>query len=505
MDFNSKNKDMIGKVFFALSFIIFIYMLVTPINHLILHVDEYFTLTLINFNVSDIISITAADVHPPLYYLILKFAMNVFGFFGISSHNLFAVKLVSIIPYPIILIISYLKIRKDYGWLTAGLFIFSLGVMSEFFVYFLIARMYSWAILFLLIAFIYTKDIFEKGDLKYWVIVTVASVLCAYTHYFAAISALTLYLFIIYYVLTKKRSQIKKLCISIVSAIILYSFWIVTLFNQLNAVHKAFWVPRLRIETLIQAVGYYAYLNNIIFAVVAILLLFALLFLYKKQLKEKYTLDNFYILTGVGVYVGTIVLAVILSLAFKPILLARYLMPAAVVLWLTISILINKIEDKRIMLYSFAIICLLLISGVGHMVSTNFTVYNEGMTKENIFNEILNDENASVILARPNGVMYFLDYSDRMDTYCVSYTLVFGEKMKDLHNTFDFKEVREKDVVNLVLNNTDRHFYLINIKTWGDLIVGPEINRTEMLSDQGIAISKLTVNESAINKTNDLT
>ena len=156
MDFNSKNKDMIGKVFFALSFIIFIYMLVTPINHLILHVDEYFTLTLINFNVSDIISITAADVHPPLYYLILKFAMNVFGFFGISSHNLFAVKLVSIIPYPIIMIISYLKIRKDYGWLTAGLFIFSLGVMSEFFVYFLIARMYSWAILFLLIAFIYT-------------------------------------------------------------------------------------------------------------------------------------------------------------------------------------------------------------------------------------------------------------------------------------------------------------------------------------------------------------
>ena len=77
----------------------------------------------------------------------------------------------------------------------------------------------------------------------------------------------------------------------------------------------------------------------------------------KKQLKEKYTLDNFYLLTGVGVYVGTIVLAVILSLAFKPILLARYLMPAAVVLWLTISILINKIEDKRIMLYSFAIIC----------------------------------------------------------------------------------------------------------------------------------------------------
>lgn len=502
MEINSKHKDIIGKVFFTLSFIIFIYMLVTPNNQLILHVDEYFTLTLINFNVNDIISITAADVHPPLYYLILKFAMNVFGFFGISSHNLFAVKLVSIIPFPLIMIISYVKIRKDYGWLAAGLFIFSLGVMSEFFIYFLIARMYSWAILFLLIAFIYTKDIFEKGDIKYWAIVTVASVLCAYTHYFAAISALSLYLFIIYYVVTKNRAQIKHLCVSIVAAVLLYSFWIFTLINQLNAVHKAFWVPRLRIQTLIEAVGYFAYMRDLYIAAAAIIIVFAILLLYKRQLKEKYTLDNFYLLTGIGVYLGTIVLAVIVSLAFKPILLARYLMPAAVVLWLTLSILISKIEDKKTMIYSFVLIGILLIAGTGHMISTNFLVYNEGIAKENAFDQIINDENSSLILARPNGVMYFLDYSDRVDTYCIGYTQVFGEKMKDMHNVFDFKETSEKQMSDLVLNNTDRNFYLINIKTWGSLNLAPEISRIEMISDQGIVIAKLVVNESAVNKTN---
>ena len=72
IEFNSKNKDIIGKFFFTLSFIILIYMLVTPLDHLILHVDEYFTLTLINFDVSEMIRLTAADVHPPLYYLILE-------------------------------------------------------------------------------------------------------------------------------------------------------------------------------------------------------------------------------------------------------------------------------------------------------------------------------------------------------------------------------------------------------------------------------------------------
>ena len=112
-DFDRKNKDIIGKIFFAASFIILIYMLITPLDHLILHVDEYFTLTLINFDVGEMISLTAADVHPPLYYLILKFAMTVFGFFGISPHSIYAVRIVSIIPYAIIMLISYFKIRKE--------------------------------------------------------------------------------------------------------------------------------------------------------------------------------------------------------------------------------------------------------------------------------------------------------------------------------------------------------------------------------------------------------
>ena len=498
---NKKNKDIVGKFFFALSFIILIYMLITPLDHLILHVDEYFTLTLINFDLNEMIHLTAADVHPPLYYLILKFAMTVFGYFGGSSHNLYAVRIVSIIPYAIIMVISYFKIRRDYGWLTAGLFMFSLGVMSQFFFYFLIARMYSWAILFTLVAFIYTKDIYTKGDFKYWAIVTVASVLAAYTHYFAAISAVCLFLILIYYAVFKNRSQIRNLCISIVAGILLYSYWIRILFAQLNVIHHGFWVPRITVNSLIEDFGYYAYCNNLFFAVIAILILIAIIYMYKKQLSEKYTVDNFYLLTGLGVYVGTILFALIVSLTYKSVLLARYLIPASAVLWLSISILISKIEDKKTMMYTFALVCLLLIVGTGYMISSNFTMYGEGMAKENLFNEITQDENASLILARPNGEIYFLDYSDRVDTYCIKYTYVFDKTSNKLHQTFNFKDTSEKDIPELVINNTDRHFYLINIMTWGDLNLTSKINKTTLLSDQGIEISKLTVKESQINET----
>jgi hypothetical protein len=92
-------------------------------------------------------------------------------------------------------------------------------------------------------------------------------------------------------------------------------------------------------------------------------------------------------------------------------------------------------------------------------------------------------------------VIYFLDYSDRVDTYCVRYTYVFGHKMDELHDTFNFTDTSENDISALVKNNTDRHFYLVNIMTWGDLNLDSEINKTTLLSDQGIEISKLTVNE----------
>ena len=151
------------------------------------------------------------------------------------------------------------------------------------------------------------------------------------------------------------------------------------------------------------------------------------------------------------------------------------------------------------MMYSFALICLLLIVGVGYTISSNITMYNEGMAKENLFNEITQDENASLILARPNGEIYFLDFSDRVDTYCIKYTLVFDKTSDKLHQTFNFKDTSEKDISDLVINNTDRHFYLVNIMTWGNLNLSPQINKTTLLSDQGIEISKLAVNGTEIN------
>ena len=178
MEITSK-KDIIGIIFLALSVIMLGYMFITPLNHYIMHIDEYFTMSITTLPLGDIVNVASWYVHPPLYYILGKVAVTIGAAIGMDS--LHSLRLLSIIPYIIILVISATKIRKEYGLLSAGLFAFSLAVMSEFFAHFLIASMYSWVVLFLLIVFISFTEIIKTNDKKAWIILTVFQY-CAYTH-----------------------------------------------------------------------------------------------------------------------------------------------------------------------------------------------------------------------------------------------------------------------------------------------------------------------------------
>ena len=85
-------------------------------------------------------------------------------------------------------------------------------------------RMYGWALLFVtglglhFIDIITNRNENSSKDITNYFAIFVYSVAAIYTHYFAAISAVCLYLILIYYVIFKNRSQIKNLCISIAAA-----------------------------------------------------------------------------------------------------------------------------------------------------------------------------------------------------------------------------------------------------------------------------------------------
>ena len=127
-------KDLIGKILFSLSIIILAYMFITPLSKVIIHVDESFTVGLLRLPFVDFWNTILVDVHPPLYYLILRTVNELLIFFNMSSSSyIYVYKIVSIVPYILILIISLTFLRKKYDWFTSGLFVFTLCTCSEFF------------------------------------------------------------------------------------------------------------------------------------------------------------------------------------------------------------------------------------------------------------------------------------------------------------------------------------------------------------------------------------
>ena len=164
------NKNTIGQLFFTISILMLMYMLINPLTQVITNINEFFTLTLINFPISDILHILGGETNPPLYFLLVKGLSKLANDFAIL--NVF-----SIIPYDIVLILSTFKLRKDYGWLTAGLFALAIAVMSEFFITYSILRPYSWAMLFTLLSFIFFMDIITTANKTSFILFTLFSFL----------------------------------------------------------------------------------------------------------------------------------------------------------------------------------------------------------------------------------------------------------------------------------------------------------------------------------------
>lgn len=464
------NKDFsekFGKILFIISILIFLTMLVSPLTRTLYHVDEYFTLATIKFPIMQLITVTARDVHPPLYYFILKIAVKLFSAFNLDL--ILISKIVTIIPYLIILILSATKIRKEYDWLIAGIFTFSLICMSNFYITYLAIRMYSWAILFLLLSFIYLKDLLVKSDFKSWCLVSVFTLLGAYTHYFDAISSIIMYIMLMIYLLINKEEsfdkklEIKKWLGSVAFLIVGYIPWMLILFNQLKWVHNNFWIPEVNLDYIIQCISYYATLNlyDLIFVIACVFLIFSFIIFISDRLNRE-NVENNYLLIGMSLFLLTIFLGVIISFLFKPILRARYLLPAIAVFWFAVSVLVGKLKNNKLIVVSLVLILILGISGISVGFNSVSGYYNQGISNQNFLDEI--DNNSTIICANPGVVIQFGTYFNNSDVYIKSHE-VYGVTDNDLNTLFNIKYT--SDINKTIEKSKDKSVYFV-IGNWID-------------------------------------
>lgn len=198
--------------------------------------DEAFTIGLIKNPIAKIVTGTASDVHPPLYYFIVRLAYVIFGNRGWVFH------LVSLIPCFIILFLSLTVFWKQFGKEFSAILI-TLSCLSENAVVFNVeVRMYSWGSLFLLLSFYELYCILQIDNRRNYLLFALFSLAAAYTHYYCLIAVAFYYIVLLYLVFKRKYLNMRKVILCCTATVLGYLPWLVILVKSIKRVKDSYWI-----------------------------------------------------------------------------------------------------------------------------------------------------------------------------------------------------------------------------------------------------------------------
>lgn len=206
--------------------------------------DEIFTMKLIRGSFSDIVTGTAKDVHPPLYYFAAKAAQLLFG------DGLLVQKIVTLIPMSLTLALGAVKVRRYFGDVVSFLFIWILGCIPCSMEYAVQVRMYSMALLAVTACGLYAYECFADKKRGSWAGLVLSSLAAAYLHYFAFGSILIIQGLLFWALLCYKRKLLKRWYPAAVVMIAGYLPWFGVFTYQFSGVSKSYWIPDITAETV---------------------------------------------------------------------------------------------------------------------------------------------------------------------------------------------------------------------------------------------------------------
>ncbi len=303
--------------------------------------DETFSLGLARHSVKELILLTAQDVHPPLYYLILKAGLI------FNPNSVALAKIVSVIPVIIILCVSNVFFKKEFSSLYAITFNLILMCTSAVFHYAIEIRMYSWAMLFCMLCCIFSYYIIKKNSFRYFLFYVIFAVCGAYCQYWTAV-ALALNFVMTSILSFAKYKKIKNILITAAIGIVLYLPWASVVIKQVSTVTENYWIGPITLKTF----------ANFMFEAIPlsgfrkIIAIFFLGLFFIKTVKAIINKDenSFFPLICLLTPFLLIICATIISLATRPIFYSRYVVPTIVftIFYITISLHSDSFQNKEL-------------------------------------------------------------------------------------------------------------------------------------------------------------
>ncbi len=444
--------------------------------------DEAYTINLVRHSFAQLWHITANDVHPPLYYILLK------GYTYIAGESVVALRIFSALPVIGCMLMGCTLIRKNFNDKTAIFFLLTLILLPVTQYIASEIRMYSLAMLFVLGSSIYAYRSylrFSKSDL---IKLTLFSLAAAYTHYYALMGVFYIYAILLIFLLIYKRDKAVKFLGIGILFIICYLPWLINIPAQMGQVSDEYWINQSRLKDLVIYI-YYPFSVELDLVATDIplksfipqFILTAILFLILGytvisnntiSTSEKKNQSIFAKLV-LAVFVFVISSVIIYSFVVKPVFVTRYMNPLMGLLILSIAIHLSlidyrKTQNKIAIIIFFLVLVFLSVNRFTLQKATN-------ELDQSVQNEII-----SFAEKRVDDNTVFL-YSDTR-----SFAIAFGNILYPNHKhyqrirltekyykqylknfncipIFDFKEVDPSYKNALIIKNVDKDDSFMNV------------------------------------------
>lgn len=328
-----KNHIVIEQVLLALYAGFLLWLSLPYLTNRSFWLDEIYTWELIGKSWGGVIAGTAQDVHPPLYYLIVKLFCSLFGYQELI------LRIASFLPAVILAVVTVVCFLPRFGMVPAAYFITCTVMMPYAMRTNAEVRMCSWAFLFVTLCGYGLYLVLLLGRRRDWVLFTAMGVCAAYTHYFAFLMIAVVYL-VLLLCLAVRHGPVRRWLLCFAVSVVCYLPWLGTLLSTLRVTAGSFWltaVPSLK-DTL--ALLYSTHISGLLLLVLSALLLGAYLFACRRE--------PAWPLAMAAVCAAVFVLAVGYGASYlvRPMFLSRYFYPVCGLLWLGTGIAAGALPQR---------------------------------------------------------------------------------------------------------------------------------------------------------------
>lgn len=354
--------------------------------------DEAYSLAMIEHGFGEIARITAADVHPPLYYYGLKLFSMAFGY------NLISAKIFSIIPILLTMLLGYYNLGQVFGKKTGLAFAIALALMPLYQSYAVEIRMYTWASFTVFGCGVFAFRAISENKRRYWILYAVFGVLSAYLHYFAFLSVVLIYFLSLLGAVYKSR--VPAWFINAVFSLLAYMPWMSSFLMQLGEkINNEYWIGPITEETVREyfrvwlQCGEYTDLYIWVFAAVCLASL--AIIIAKKQTKMLWAVFG-----SIFVFVMTCALGIGVSIVVRPVFLERYAVPAIPLVLVLIAFGVGAVKSK-------VFTSLIAAVGIGAYAASYPYIYNnEYNSTEMYIAELLEETEYDALICCVDSHLY---------------------------------------------------------------------------------------------------